>query len=84
MFKSDHGALLTRVTSHGEGRLDHPIVNLQISEMYYQIQTDATDKRWWDYSGLVKTKNARSRLVCVLGMAVRILDPVTLTAVIKA
>lgn len=54
---------------HGEGREDHPIVNLQISEMYYQIQTDATDKRWWDYSGLVKTRNARSRLICVLGMA---------------
>jgi MFS family permease len=37
--------------------------------MYYQIQTDATDKRWWDYSGLVNTHNARSRLICVLGMA---------------
>jgi MFS family permease len=36
---------------------------------YYQIQTNATDKRWYDYSGLVKTKNARSRLICVLGMA---------------
>lgn len=54
---------------HGEGRLDHPIVNLQISEMYHQIQTDATDKRWYDYSGLVNSKNARSRLICVLGMA---------------
>ncbi|KUJ11142.1 putative lactose permease [Mollisia scopiformis] len=54
---------------HGEGREDHPIVNLQISEMYYQIQTDATDKRWWDYSGLVKSHNARRRLICVLGMA---------------
>jgi len=54
---------------HGEGRPDHPIVNLQISEMYYQIQTDATDKRWYDYSGLVNSKNARSRLICVLGMA---------------
>lgn len=37
--------------------------------MYFQIQTDATDKRWYDYSGLVKTRNARSRLICVLGMA---------------
>jgi MFS family permease len=51
------------------GREDHPMVNLQISEMCYQIQTDATDKRWWDYSGLVKTRNARRRLICVLGMA---------------
>jgi MFS family permease len=57
------------LTDLKKGRLDHPIVNLQISEMYYQIQTDATDKRWWDYSGLVKTRNARSRLICVLGMA---------------
>lgn len=54
---------------HGEGRADHPIVNLQISEMYYQIQTDASDKRWWDYSALFKTRNARSRLICVMGMA---------------
>ena len=37
--------------------------------MYYQIQTDATDKRWWDYSALVSTRNARSRLICVMGMA---------------
>lgn len=44
-------------------------MQLQISEMYHQIQTDASDKRWWDYSGLVKTRNARSRLICVLGMA---------------
>ena len=51
------------------GREDHPIVNLQISEMYYQIQIDASDKRWWDYSALFKTRNARSRLICVMGMA---------------
>jgi hypothetical protein len=37
--------------------------------MYYQIQTDASDKRWWDYSALFKTRNARSRLICVMGMA---------------
>ncbi|KAG4437670.1 hypothetical protein IFR05_006832 [Cadophora sp. M221] len=54
---------------HGEGREDHPIVNLQISEMYHQIQIDASDKRWWDYSKLANTRNARSRLICVLGMA---------------
>ncbi|KAK0119977.1 hypothetical protein ONS95_011401 [Cadophora gregata] len=54
---------------HGEGRDDHPIVNLQINEMYHQIQTDASDKRPWDYSALVKTRNARHRLICVLGMA---------------
>jgi len=53
----------------GVGQEDHPIVNLQISEMYYQIQTDASDKRWWDYSALFKTRNARSRLICVMGMA---------------
>ncbi len=37
--------------------------------MYYQIQTDASDKRWWDYTALFKTRNARSRLICVMGMA---------------
>ncbi|KAH6664689.1 putative lactose permease [Halenospora varia] len=54
---------------HGEGREDHPMVKLQMAEMYHQITLDGTDKRWWDYSGLVSTKNARSRLICVLGMA---------------
>ncbi|KAF6809825.1 MFS monosaccharide transporter [Colletotrichum sojae] len=57
-------------TYHGEGSLDHPIVQLQLKEMAQQIRTDASDKKWWDYSELYKTHSARRRLICVLGMAV--------------
>nr|AEE69031.1 Mfs1 transporter [Colletotrichum lindemuthianum] len=39
-------------------------------EMVQQIRTDASDKKWWDYSELWNTHSARRRLICVLGMAV--------------
>jgi len=54
---------------HGEGRMDHPIVQLQLKEMVAQISTDAGDKRWWDYRQLWNTRSDRRRLICVLGMA---------------
>ncbi|KAJ0348182.1 hypothetical protein KNSL1_005768 [Colletotrichum chrysophilum] len=57
-------------TYHGEGSMDHPIVQLQLKEMAQQIRTDASDKKWWDYSELWNTHSARRRLICVLGMAV--------------
>lgn len=55
---------------HGEGSLDHPMVQLQLKEMVQQIRTDASDKKWWDYRELWNTHSARRRLICVLGMAV--------------
>jgi len=54
---------------HGEGRRDHPIVQLQLREMVAQISTEASDKKWWDYHELWNTHSARRRLICVLGMA---------------
>ncbi|KAH0440734.1 hypothetical protein CcaCcLH18_02404 [Colletotrichum camelliae] len=57
-------------TYHGEGSMDHPIVQLQLKEMAQQIRTDASDKKWWDYSELWNTHSARRRLICVLGMAI--------------
>lgn len=54
---------------HGEGSIDHPIVQLQLKEMVSQISTDASDKSWYDYSELWSTHSARRRLICVLGMA---------------
>lgn len=57
-------------TYHGEGSVDHPIVQLQLKEMVSQISTDASDKSWWDYRELWNTHSARRRLICVLGMAV--------------
>jgi sugar porter (SP) family MFS transporter len=56
-------------TFHGEGRLDHPIVQLQLKEMRMQISSEGSDKRWWDYRELWNTPSARRRLICVLGMA---------------
>ncbi|EGY22161.1 hypothetical protein VD0002_g5171 [Verticillium dahliae] len=55
---------------HGEGDVDHPIVQLQLKEMMAQISTEASDKRWWDYRELYNTHSARRRLICVLGMAI--------------
>ncbi|GFF96059.1 lactose permease [Aspergillus lentulus] len=55
---------------HGEGDLEHPLVNLQMTEMQYQVSTEGSDKRWWDYRELWKTRAHRNRLVCVLSMAV--------------
>lgn len=54
---------------HGEGSETHPMVILEIQEMRHQIKTDASDKQWWDYRGLVNRHSARRRLICVLGMA---------------
>lgn len=55
---------------HGEGSRDHPLVTLQMAEMEQQISADGSDKRWWDYRGLWKTRAHRRRLICVLSMAV--------------
>ncbi|KAK4144466.1 general substrate transporter [Dichotomopilus funicola] len=57
-------------TYHGEGRADHPMVRLQMQEMMYQISSEASDKKWYDYHELWHTHSARRRLVCVIGMAV--------------
>ncbi|KAH6884275.1 general substrate transporter [Thelonectria olida] len=55
---------------HGEGSVDHPIVQLQLKEMMAQISTEASDKRWWDYRELWSSHSHRRRLICVLGMAI--------------
>lgn len=54
---------------HGEGSVDHPIVQLQLKEMASQVGTDNSDKKWWDYHELWNTHSARRRLICVIGMA---------------
>lgn len=56
-------------TYHSEGDINHPIVALQLKEMQHQISTNASDKKWWSYSGLYNTRSARCRLICVIGMA---------------
>ncbi|CAI7601965.1 unnamed protein product [Penicillium crustosum] len=54
---------------HGEGNPEHPLVKLEMAEMEAQISSTGSDKRWWDYSELWKTRAACRRLLCVLTMA---------------
>ena len=54
---------------HGEGSATHPMVMLEMAEMTHSIKQDASDKKWYDYSELVKTRPARRRFICVAGMA---------------
>ncbi|SCV69646.1 BQ2448_1040 [Microbotryum intermedium] len=53
------------VKYHGDGDPTSPIVELEWSEMVEDIRTDASDKRWWDFSELFNTKNARWRSLMV-------------------
>ncbi|RDW85924.1 hypothetical protein BP5796_04249 [Coleophoma crateriformis] len=55
---------------HGEGDPEHPLVKLQMAEMEFQISTQGSDKKWWDYRELVSTRAQRRRLICVLSMAI--------------
>jgi MFS family permease len=40
-----------------------------MAEMELQISTEGSDKKWWDYTQLWKTRSHRRRLICVLSMA---------------
>ncbi|SGZ22503.1 BQ5605_C022g09497 [Microbotryum silenes-dioicae] len=58
------------VKFHGNGDPNSAIVELEWAEMVEDIKVDASDKRWWDYSELFKTKAARWRVFMVLVMGV--------------
>ncbi|UNI13372.1 hypothetical protein JDV02_000122 [Purpureocillium takamizusanense] len=53
-------AFLTKY--HGAGRPDHPLVRLQMDEYRQVITLNGSDKHWWDYSDLYKTRSARWRM----------------------
>ncbi|TDL29522.1 general substrate transporter [Rickenella mellea] len=61
-------AFLTRY--HGGGDPNHPIVLLEWQEFKENIAIDGADKRWYDYSELFKTRNARWRSLMVVLMGV--------------
>jgi len=61
-------AFLTRY--HGNNDPNNPVVLLQIQEFKDNIRMDGSDKRWWDYSDLFKTRNARWRFLMVILMGV--------------
>lgn len=53
---------------HGEGSRNHPIVELEYKEMVEDISVTGSDKRWWDYSELFNSREARYRTMLVLSM----------------
>lgn len=61
-------AFLTKY--HGNGVENNPVVELEWQEFKDSIKLDASDKRWWDYSELVKTHAARWRFLMVVLMGV--------------
>ncbi|KIM26257.1 hypothetical protein M408DRAFT_25468 [Serendipita vermifera MAFF 305830] len=61
-------AFLTKY--HGNGVENNPVVELEWQEFKDSIKLDASDKRWYDYSGFVKTHAARWRFLMVILMGV--------------
>ncbi|KAF7290931.1 MFS domain-containing protein [Mycena chlorophos] len=55
---------------HGSGDANSPLVQLELREFDEAIKLDASDKRWWDYSGLFNTPSARYRTFMMTLMGV--------------
>lgn len=53
---------------HGNDDSNAPLVQLEWKEFEEAVKLDASDKRWWDYSGLFNTRNARYRTYMMLLM----------------
>lgn len=62
-------ALQVLIKYHGEGDPNNAIVKLSYTEMQDMISKEGSDKRWWDYSQLVKTRASRWRLTMVISMS---------------
>lgn len=58
------------VRFHGNGDPNHPLVALEWEEFKEGISVDGADKRWYDYSEMYKTHNARWRTLMVVLMGV--------------
>ncbi|KAF5333204.1 hypothetical protein D9611_002530 [Ephemerocybe angulata] len=61
-------ALAILAKYHGNGNPEAPLVKLEWKEYQESVKLDASDKRWWDYSELVNTRNARYRTFMMLLM----------------
>ncbi|KAG6885607.1 hypothetical protein C0993_012354 [Termitomyces sp. T159_Od127] len=53
---------------HGDGDENAPLVQLEWKEFKESIKLNASDKRWWDYSELFNSSNARYRTFMMLLM----------------
>ncbi len=49
---------------HGNGNPESPWVKLQVAEYEDFLNTSGSDKRFWDYRALFKTRASRYRLAC--------------------
>ncbi|KAF3902717.1 hypothetical protein AA313_de0202186 [Arthrobotrys entomopaga] len=49
---------------HGQGNADSEWVKLQLSEYEQHLEMDGTDKRWWDYRALFRSRSSVYRLMC--------------------
>lgn len=58
------------VKYHGNGDPNSAIVKLEFEEFQENIALDGSDKRWWDYRALFRTKNARWRFLMVMMISV--------------
>ncbi|KAL2210768.1 putative sugar transporter [Sarocladium strictum] len=55
-------AILTKW--HGFGNESSPWVQLQLQEYESYLNTDGSDKRWWDYRKLFDSRSSRYRVAC--------------------
>lgn len=55
-------ATLTKL--HGGGNPDSEWVKLQLTEYEEFLEMDGSDKRWWDYRALFRTRGSFYRLMC--------------------
>ncbi len=63
-------ALAWLIRYHGNGDPNSAIVKLEFEEFQDNIALDGSDKRWWDYRELFRTKNARWRFLMVMMISV--------------
>lgn len=49
---------------HGYGDMENPWVKLQLGEYEQFLNTEGSDKRWWDYRALFNSRSSRYRLAC--------------------
>ncbi|WEW54603.1 hypothetical protein PRK78_000023 [Emydomyces testavorans] len=64
----DAKAMLTKY--HGEDNPESEWVKLQLAEYDEYLETNGTDKRWWDYRALFKTSVSRYRIFCSCCVAI--------------
>ncbi|KAJ3044100.1 hypothetical protein HDV00_003204 [Rhizophlyctis rosea] len=54
---------------HADGNEHSELVTLEFNEMVETIKTDASDKRFWDYSEIFRSRNGRWRFLMVFFVA---------------